>query len=107
METFLELIIYNCNFRFIILSCWKQHELHVTVHVLYIMYCIISVLRITSIVLFYIQNMFDQQMAEYLEKGEVEKPILSEEAAKSRTMSELSVENMEIEDVAGSEQLKV
>ena len=51
--------------------------------------------------------MFDQQMAEYLEKGEVEKPILSEEAAKSRTMSELSVENMEIEDVAGSEQLKV
>lgn len=53
-----------------------------------------------------LKNMFDQQMAEYLEKGEVEKPILSEEAAKSRTMSELSVENMEIEDVAGSEQLK-
>ena len=51
--------------------------------------------------------MFRQQMAEYQEKGEVEKPILSEEQAKERTLSEVSVEGIEIKDEDGNEALNV
>ena len=51
--------------------------------------------------------MFQQQMAEYRESGEVEKPILSEEAAKERSLSEVSVEVIDIKDEDGDKALDV
>ena len=51
--------------------------------------------------------MFKQQMMEYKEKGSVEKPILSEEAARERTLSEQSLEAVEIVDTVGDQQLMV
>ena len=56
---------------------------------------------------FLLQSMFDQQMAEYREKGEVEKPLLSEDVVRGRAFSEQSVEDVDIEDEIGDEQLKV
>ena len=46
-------------------------------------------------------------MAEYRDKGEIEKPILSDEQVKKRTMSEVSVEGIEIKDEDGNEALNV
>lgn len=46
-------------------------------------------------------------MAEYREKGEVEKPILSDEELKERSLSEASIEGIEIKDEDGSEELNV
>ena len=51
--------------------------------------------------------MFKQQMTEYKEKGSVEKPILSEEAARERTLSERSLDAVEIVDTIGDQQLLV
>ena len=51
--------------------------------------------------------MFDQQMAEYKEKGEVEKPLLSEDGVRGRALSEQSIDDVDIEDEMGDEQLKV
>ena len=51
--------------------------------------------------------MFKQQMMEYKEKGSVEKPILSEEAARERTLSEQSLDAVEIVDTIGDQQLMV
>ena len=51
--------------------------------------------------------MFRIQMAEYQEKGEVERPLVSEEQAKKRTLSEISVEGIEIKDDDGNEALNV
>ena len=46
-------------------------------------------------------------MTEYKEKGSVEKPILSEEAARERTLSERSLDAVEIVDTIGDQQLLV
>ena len=46
-------------------------------------------------------------MSEYQKKGTVEKPILSEEEARDRAISELSIDNVEIIDTAGDKQLQV
>ena len=46
-------------------------------------------------------------MTEYKEKGSVEKPILSEEAARERTQSERSLDAVEIVDTIGDQQLLV
>ena len=46
-------------------------------------------------------------MMEYKEKGSVEKPILSEEAARERTLSEQSLDAVEIVDTVGDQQLMV
>ena len=51
--------------------------------------------------------MFKQQMTEYKEKGSVEKPILSEEAARERTLSEQSLDAVQIVDTIGDQQLLV
>ena len=51
--------------------------------------------------------MFKQQMSEYIEKGSVEKPILSDDELRDRSLSELSVERVSIEDTEGDEKLKV
>lgn len=51
--------------------------------------------------------MFRIQMAEYQQKGEVERPLVSEEQAKERTLSEVSVEGIEIRDEDGNEALNV
>ena len=51
--------------------------------------------------------MFKQQMTEYKEKGSIEKPILSEEAARERTQSERSLDAVEIVDTIGEQQLLV
>ena len=44
-------------------------------------------------------------MAEFKEKGEVDRPIVSEET-RQRGDSQLSLEQVEIDDNAGEEQLK-
>ena len=51
--------------------------------------------------------MFEQQMAEYRESGMVERPILAERVARERAMSEKSIDDVQIEDTIGQEQLKV
>ena len=40
-------------------------------------------------------------------KGSVEKPILSDDELRDRSLSELSVERVSIEDTEGDEELKV
>lgn len=51
--------------------------------------------------------MFKQQMSEYMEKGSVEKPIVSDDELRERSFSEISVEKVKIEDSEGDEKLKV
>lgn len=46
-------------------------------------------------------------MAEYRESGMVERPILADNAARERAMSEKSIDDVEIEDTIGQEELKV
>ncbi|XP_011403697.1 PREDICTED: restin homolog [Amphimedon queenslandica] len=53
-----------------------------------------------------LDTMFKQQMSEYIEKGSVEKPILSDDELRDRSLSELSVERVNIEDTEGDEELK-
>ncbi len=51
--------------------------------------------------------MFQIQMAEYRDKGTVEKPLISDKQIKERTVSEVSVEGIEIKDENGNETLNV
>ena len=46
-------------------------------------------------------------MAEYRESGVIERPILVDQVARQRALSEKSVDDVQIEDTVGQEQLKV